>query len=322
MKHYSLVATLAAVLATPIAALPNDSLLARAGCNRDNCLRAILQSSRLTDCSSFMIATVTPCASTSTTTATVYTTTTVAGPYPMKRGEIAVSLAAALNVRQDSSTCTAITNSPTNLPAFATTACTQLGNTPPVVRFSSACSCDGVPATTTTIPAETSTITAISTVTATATSIPELFILESTGDQSLFVTVDNTGALRLTQDTTVAVPFYVDNNGQLRNWNDPAKLFVDYYQPNPGTADNKVYSDFPSSSNFGLKCNYYGRSNGDFWGQCQASGPPDGNPVIYGFGTCPNEGYYVYMIPNDSNVRCFDGGYAFLGFFLVTYTKN
>jgi hypothetical protein len=136
------------------------------------------------------------------------------------------------------------------------------------------------------------------------------------------VTVDSTGALRLTQDTSSAVPFYVDNSGQLRNLNNPAELLVDYYLPSPGTADNTVYNAIPSSSNYGITCNYYGSSVGAFWGQCSASGPPDGNPVVYGFGTCPNEGYYVYMIPNDSNVSCYDGGYAFLGFFLQAYTGN
>lgn len=240
----------------------------------------------------------------------------------MKRAEIAGPAAAALEVRDEPSACTAITNSPTALPAFATTACTQMGTTAPAARFSSACVCDGAPLATTTIPAETITVTATSTVVATATSTPKLFALKASGDQSLYVTVDGVGALRLTKDTTAAVPFYVDNSGQLRNWRDPAKLFVDYYQPSQGTADNKVYSDYPSNSNFGLTCNYYGRKDGDFWGQCQASGPPNGNPVVYGFGTCPNEGYYVYMIPNNSNVRCYDGGYAFLGFFLSTYTGN
>jgi hypothetical protein len=104
--------------------------------------------------------------------------------------------------------------------------------------------------------------------------------------------------------------------------NNPAELLVDYYLPSPGTADNTVYNAIPSSSNYGITCNYYGSSVGAFWGQCSASGPPDGNPVVYGFGTCPNEGYYVYMIPNDSNVSCYDGGYAFLGFFLQAYTGN
>lgn len=136
------------------------------------------------------------------------------------------------------------------------------------------------------------------------------------------MTVDGARALRLTHDTTSAVPFYVDNSGQLRNLHNPAELLVDYYQPSPGTADNKVYNDIPGGSNYGLTCNYYGRKDGDFWGQCQATGPPDGNPVVYGFGTCPNEGYYVYMIPNNSNVKCYDGGYSFLGFYLKAYTGN
>lgn len=160
------------------------------------------------------------------------------------------------------------------------------------------------------------------TTSATATPTPNLFILQATGDQSLYVTVDDTGAIRLDDDTSVAVPFYVDDSGQLRNWQDSSKLLVDCYQPDSSTADNKVYVDVPSSSNYGLTCNYIGRNNGDYYGGCQSSGPPDGNPVVYGFGTCPNEGYYLYMIPNSSNVRCSDGGYSFLGFYLVTYTGN
>ncbi|KAK2616795.1 hypothetical protein QQS21_000172 [Conoideocrella luteorostrata] len=311
---------MAAVVATPAVALPNDNVFARAGCNRDNCFRAVIQTStRLADCSSYMSVTVTPCPSTSTTTSTITSTTTVAGNYPMKRGE---GDGAVLAARSEAPACTAITQSPTALPSYATAACPQLGTVAPGARFSSACACNGVTAVTTTLPTVTSVVTATSTVMATATSVPKLFILKSTGDQSLYVTVDEAGALRLTHDTTVAVPFYTDNSGQLRNWRDPAKLFVDYYQPSAGTADNKVYSDYPSNSNFRLTCNYYGRNDGDFWGQCHADGPPNGNPVVYGFGTCPNEGYYVYMIPNSSNVRCYDGGYAFLGFFLVAYNGN
>jgi hypothetical protein len=163
-------------------------------------------------------------------------------------------------------------------------------------------------------------VTSTSTATATVYPTPSAFILQSSADSSLYVTVDGTGALRLTTDTSSAVPFYVDSSGQLRNLNNPDELLVDYYQPSPGTADNKVYNAVPSPSNYGLTCYYQGSNAGDFYGDCQASGPPDGNPVVYGFGTCPNEGYYVYMIPNDSNVSCYDGGYAFLGFYLQPYT--
>ncbi|KAK2029864.1 hypothetical protein LX32DRAFT_651994 [Colletotrichum zoysiae] len=46
-----------------------------------------------------------------------------------------------------------------------------------------------------------------------------------------------------------------------------------------------------------------GRNEGDYYGGCQSSGSPGGNPVVYGFGYCPNQGGYMYMIPNNSNSR-------------------
>jgi hypothetical protein len=166
-------------------------------------------------------------------------------------------------------------------------------------------------------------VTSTTTVAATAYATPSAFILQSTGDQSLYVSVDATGALVLTHDITAGAPFYVDNSGQLRSLNDPTKLLVDYYIPSPSTADNQVFNAVPDpSANYPITCGTNARNAGDYWGDCQSSGPPDGNPVVYGFGTCPNEGYYVYMIPNDSNVRCWDGGYAFAGFFLVAYTPS
>lgn len=73
-------------------------------------------------------------------------------------------------------------------------------------------------------------------------------------------------------------------------------------------------------ANYRITCSQPGRSDGAYYGRCQAGGPPNGNPAVYGFGTCPSQGYYVYMIPNGSNVRCFDGGYAFSGFLLRAYT--
>lgn len=254
-----------------------------------------------------MSVTVTPCTSTVTNTATIISTSTV-NNFPMKRD--------GLEVRQQGS-CVFTTNSPTSLPAFATKSCTAQGTLHPAFRFSSACSCNGVTAVTMTLPTPTVTVSTTTTTSTTITPTPKAFILQASG---LYVTVDGVGALRLTTDATSAVPFYVDNSGQLRNLHNPAKLLVDYYQPSPGTANDKVYNDIPSALNYGITCNYYGRNDGEFWGQCQSSGPADGNPVVYGFGTCPNEGYYVYMIPNNSNVQCADGGYAFMGFFLKAYT--
>lgn len=262
-----------------------------------------------------MAVTVTPCTSTVTATATVTDTVTVDN-YPMKRRAVAPGIEA----RQEASSCVMTTETPTMLPAYATGACVPLGTTAPAARLSSACSCNGVTASTTTLPTPITTVTSTSTATATATAVPEAFILNSSGDESLYVTVDGTGALRLTQDASTATPFYVDNSGQLRNLNDPTKLLVDYYEPSPATANNTVYNAVPQAgANYPITCSSAGSSDGAFYGDCQSSGPPDGNPVVYGFGTCPNEGYYVYMIPNDSNVSCYDGGYAFLGFYLRAY---
>lgn len=314
VKAYLIAAIMAAV---PIAALPSDNVLARAECNQDNCYRAVLHSGFL-GCSSFVSVTVTPCTSTVTSTATVTTTSTV-NTFPEKRDAIPTPVAAALEVRQESS-CVFTTNSPTSMPAYAVASCTSLGTTAPAARLSSACSCNGVTATTTTLATPTTTVTSTSTATATVYPTPSAFILQSTGDPSLYVTVDDTGALRLITDTSSAVPFYVDSSGQLRNLNNPDLLLVDYYEPSPGTADNTVYNAVPSTSNYGITCQNSGASAGGFIYDCQSSGPPDGNPVVYGFGTCPNEGYYVYMIPNDSNVRCYDGGYAFGGFYFQPYT--
>jgi hypothetical protein len=163
-------------------------------------------------------------------------------------------------------------------------------------------------------------VTSTSTVDTTVSATPNAFILNASGDQTLFATVDETGALRLTRDRTAATPFYVDSAGQLRNLHDPTKLLVEYYQPSPGTSDNKVYNAVPDpATNFAITCSSTGRTDGAYWGNCQASGPPNGNPTVYGFGTCPNEGFYVYMNPNFSNVQC-AGGYSFLGFFLRAYS--
>jgi hypothetical protein len=264
-----------------------------------------------------MAVTVTPCPSTVTSTATVTETATVSN-FPMKRAAIA----AGIEVRQEASSCVFTTETPTALPAYATTACPALGTTAlPADRLSSACSCNGVTASTTTLATPITTVTATSTVSATVSATPSALILNASGDQSLYVTVDDAGALRLTHDETVATPFYVDNSGQLRNLHDPTKLLVDYYEPSPGTSDNKVYNAVPQpGANYPITCSNYSHSDGAYWGNCQASGPPNGNPVVYGFGTCPNEGYYVYMNPKYSNVHCFDGGYSFLGFFLRAYT--
>jgi len=115
------------------------SLDRRAGCNADNCARAVTGtafgaaalSSHISQCSSYFSATVIPPATTiwnpvattyvfSTLGAVLPPSTPLPGPY---------------------GTSTTIT--PTDIPAFASAACD--GNTTPVpVRYSSACSCAGV----------------------------------------------------------------------------------------------------------------------------------------------------------------------------------
>lgn len=257
-----------------------------------------------------MAVTVTPCTSTVTETATATATSSV-DVFPLKRHVVEVRV---------ETECIATTNSPTSLPAYATTRCTAYPTVDPISRLSSACSCNGVTASTITLPSPVTTVTTTTTSTATVTPTPDAFVLESSGDASLWVSVDGEGALVLIRDRTAATPFYVDHAGQLRNLNSPDKLIVDYYRPHPGTADNQVFNAVPGSDNFEITCNSHGSTDGSFWGVCQASGPPNGNPVVYGFGTCPNEGAYVYMFPNNSNVKCFDGGYAFIGFWLRKYT--
>lgn len=239
----------------------------------------------------------------------------------MKRDAIATPVPAVLEARQQES-CVFTTNTQTNLPTYAPSLCTTIGTMDPVARFSSACSCNGATAITTTVATPTVTVTTTTTATTTASATPSAFILQSTGDTSLYVTEDSAGALVLTHDTSSAVPFYVDNSNQLRSLQNPDKFLVDYYKPSSGTADNQVYNDIPSSSNYNITCAFTSHTAGGFFSDCQSSGPPNGNPVVYGFGTCPNEGSYVYMIPNYSNVRCIDGGYAFAGFNILTYTGN
>ncbi|THZ90587.1 hypothetical protein D6C88_03999 [Aureobasidium pullulans] len=90
--------------------------------------------------------------------------------------------------------------------------------------------------------------------------------------------------------------------------------------PNSGTADNRIYIEAPSSASYPLTCGTKGRTAGSYFVNCQSSGPPNGNPVVYGFGWCPST-QGLYMIPNHSNVRC-GGGYAFLALYLVAYTGS
>ncbi|GKT87787.1 FAD dependent oxidoreductase [Colletotrichum tofieldiae] len=323
----SLFAALVSGTIAGVAASPMDELFGRqAVCNRDNCFRAVIGSRpgpavASADCSSWMQVTETPCASTVTETAVVTSfTTTLANAYPglrkMKREELQ-GRQVSLTTAAVAASCTPSQNRPSSMPAYIDTACkATIGTLVPTARYSSACSCDG-------ITAAVITVTSTSTVEAafTPTNTPTAFVLQGSGDRSLYVTVDGNGALRLVRDATAATPFYVDRAGQMRNYNSPDKTLVDYYQPDPATANDRVYSDVQRDGNYPITCRNVGRNAGEYYGGCQSSGSPTGNPVVYGFGYCPNQGGYVYMIPNNSNVRC-AGGYAFLGFWLQAYSVN
>jgi hypothetical protein len=140
-------------------------------CNANNCARAVTGTrsgkvpditSRADDCSSFMLATVTPATSTYTTTTTV--TTTISVEYVKRDGILAN--------RQ-------VTVHPTAVPYYAS-AC------PGTSAYSSACSCWGITASTTTAPTPvtTTTSTVTATVTVSACSVGEELCGSSCADVS------------------------------------------------------------------------------------------------------------------------------------------
>ncbi|OLN97705.1 hypothetical protein CCHL11_09184 [Colletotrichum chlorophyti] len=335
MKSILLNALVGAIIAGHVAASPMDELLGRqATCARDNCFRALLGSrpgpaSALVDCFSFMQITQTPCPSTVTETTTITSfTTTVGNAYPglrkLKREEIEVRQVTTSSAPAAGPSCTPSQSKPISMPPYIQTACqSTIGTLVPTARYSSACSCNGISAVTTTLTASTATVTTTSTVLAayTPSNIPTVFVLQGTGDRSLYGIVNSDGAMRLVRDASIATLFYIDNAGLLRNYNSPSKVLMDYYLPSPSTANDRVFNAEPGAGGYPITCNYVGRSDGDYYGHCESSGSPSGNPVTYGFGYCPNEGGFLYMIPNNSNVRC-PGGYAFAGFFLQKYASN
>lgn len=299
------------------------------------------------DCSAYLSVTVTPCPSTTTTTttttstsvttatSTVTATTTLAfagkkrvpaeSPFPLS------ARAAAPPATTTTSACTPASTSSTKIPAWASSACTA-NPTPAAARFTSACSCNGITPATTTLAPVTSTVTATSTTTtvstttttttvaATVTAAPKLFILQDTGYQQYYIQIPAAGGnVALVTDPSQASPLYVDANGQWRSLTLPGFTFVDTYQPNAGTANDVIQFGQSTANTYSLTCDYIGHNAGDFWGDCSASGSPDGNPLVYGFGNCPNDSTELFMTPNDSNVHCFNGGYSFLGFYLVAY---
>ncbi|CZR56072.1 uncharacterized protein PAC_05960 [Phialocephala subalpina] len=141
-----------ALLLLGLAASAFANVIERQVCNADNCLRGIRgtngqppMSSRLVDCSSFQLATVTPAPVTVTTTvATVIVT------------EVPIT-ARAVFARQ-------ATVSPSSVPAYATYCSAS-------ARYASACSCLGITKTTTTL----ATPTVTETTTATTTVAPPSF---------------------------------------------------------------------------------------------------------------------------------------------------
>ncbi|KAL0938565.1 FAD dependent oxidoreductase [Colletotrichum truncatum] len=333
MKPASFAIIVGSLVAGRATASPAEELHGRqAGCDRDNCLRAVAglrpgAEVALADCSSWMIITETPCLSTVTQTATVTSfTTTVDHPFPglrkMKREELEGRQASSTAAAEPS--CVPLQNSPSNMPAYIQTACQlTIGSLVPTARYSSACSCDGVLATTTTLPASSTTVTSTSTILAayTPTEVPDAFILQSSGDGSLYVTVEGNGAIRLINDITAASPFYLDRDGQLHNFNSRNKTLVNYYQPNPAAADNKVYNDVQSDDNYRITCREVILGPNTIHGDCESSSSSEASSVVRGFIYCPDEGGYLYMGSNWTSMRCVSG-YFFRGFRLQAYTSN
>ncbi|POR32475.1 Uncharacterized protein TPAR_07308 [Tolypocladium paradoxum] len=132
----------AAVILSFVAAALAGAVEVRQNCGGDNCARQVTGTrdgltaieSRKADCSSFMKTTVIPDATTTTVTVTVE----AGAPSKFRR-------AAGLEYR-------AATTAPTAIPAYASSC--QEG-----VKYSSACSCWGITAMTTTAPAPTKTAT-------------------------------------------------------------------------------------------------------------------------------------------------------------------
>ncbi|KAH0164093.1 hypothetical protein KCU67_g5298, partial [Aureobasidium melanogenum] len=276
--------------------------------------RDAIQSATLQPYCSSLLSYSTP-TTTSTQVISTTTTSTVTVNYGRrKRGMITAAPGTAAeplrrrqldpSVANSTTTSSTMTGEPSVLATFAPSDVTN------------ACSVEAAPVSTTitVVTTTTTTLTAY----ATATKSPDLFILSQSGNRDLYVSRDSSGAVVFTSDTSAAIPFFIDDSGMPRSWQDPSLTLVDHYEPDSSTADNRIYIEAPSSASYTLTCRNQGRTGGSYFGDCQSSGPPNGNPVVYGFGWCPST-QGLYMIPNSSNVRC-GGGYAFLGFFLVAYT--
>lgn len=167
------------VLAAGVAAAPATST-----CNADNCLRAVRASAFPTvlgtrDCSSYLLATVTPATSTSTVTVTISPTSTFSVTVTNTQTLIDSVTATSTATVTDTITITSdvditstvlqfpslaprqVTVQPSHIPTYAS-ACSNS------VRYSSACSCIGVTKSTTTAA------TPVTVITVTATAVKDL----------------------------------------------------------------------------------------------------------------------------------------------------
>ncbi|KAH8811039.1 hypothetical protein F5884DRAFT_749435 [Xylogone sp. PMI_703] len=196
----------------------------RAGCNADNCARAVTGtafgsaalSSHISQCSSYFSTTVIPPATTVwNPVATTYVFSTVNANLPPPSV-----------LPGPSGTSTTII--PTNIPDFASAACD--GNTTPVpVRYSSACSCAGVTHATSVAPSPTDTVDYTATVTvssfviiASGAPLPQPEFLQLA--QFPVQLIDDTKTLGFVADITQAAAFVIGgtqlellSNGYLSN---------------------------------------------------------------------------------------------------------
>ncbi|MCJ1395556.1 hypothetical protein MMC18_008442 [Xylographa bjoerkii] len=186
-----------AFVAVGAAAAPTST-----ACNENNCLRAIQASAFSTrhgsaDCSSYFLTTVTPATTTLTATATAFTTTTIpvtnTATVDVLVSPTMTPPAATLKKRYDPAALVRhpsvslaprqVTVKPSSIPTYAS-ACSG------AVGYSSACSCIGVTAAQTTVPAPSTTVTTTTTsvvtvssttTVATATAFCSSFLLQAVG---------------------------------------------------------------------------------------------------------------------------------------------
>ncbi|KFA70850.1 hypothetical protein S40288_11612 [Stachybotrys chartarum IBT 40288] len=314
LLNFFAAAVLAAVRVT---AAPEKHLAAREICTPDDCYRAIATDTANAEvCSSWLRVVIKPCSATATT---FETTTSTEITYPLKR-DVTAAPDAPLETPRDAGPCIT-TFTPISLDPLAYSECRAWRRTPFASRISSACSCNAISKTTTTTAYNTETTTRTGIISTTVWPTPPAWLLESSANRSLLVAADDAGAVHLTPDAAAAVPFYVHSSRQLRGLHDTSKFLIDYHRPNPNAADHQIYIHAPNVLGYRIECHEQGDWDGAFWGNCIVRGSPDGNPVVYGFSTCPNLGYTVYMTPNNAKVACTDG-FAFAGWFLRPYVSG